>query len=179
MLEPGQIAPDFILPGVEGGVGDTYDLVGFVENHRATILLFYPADFVPTCTAELVAVQRAGWPDRDDLAVVGISRDSIYAHVAYAEEYGLRFPLLSDFHGGAAERYGLLAESWEGHDAIPMRATVVVDGEWTVRAVETADPLAEVRPAPVERLTDDLELVLDAAVSTPHVEYDRHRILPG
>lgn len=172
MLAPGQIAPDFILSGVHDGVGDTYDLVGFVENHRATVLLFYPADFVPTCTADLVAVQRAGWPDRDDLAVVGISGDSIYAHAAYAEAYELAFPLLSDFHGGAAESYGLLADSWEGHDAIPMRAAVVVDDEWTVRAVETADPLAEVSPAPVEAVSDDLEAALDRSVPRARVEYD-------
>lgn len=172
MLEPDQIAPDFILPGVADGVGDTYDLVGFVENHRAVVLLFYPADFVPTCTADLVAVQRAGWPDENDLAVVGISGDSIYAHAAYAEEHGLAFPLLSDFHGGAAESYGLLADSWEGHDAIPMRAAVVIDDEWTVRAVETADPLAEVSPAPVEAVAGDLEEVLDVSVSRPRVEYD-------
>lgn len=173
MLASGQIAPDFILPGVHNSVGDTYDLVGIVENHRATVLLFYPADFVPACTADLVAVQRAGWPDREDLAVVGISGDSIYAHAAYAEEYGLRFPLLSDFHGGAAESYGLLADSWEGHDAIPMRAAVVVDDEWTVRAVETADPLAEVSPTPVEAVADDLEAAFDGSVSRPKVEYDR------
>lgn len=171
MLEPGQVAPDFIFPGVEGGVGDTYDLVGFVENHRAVVLLFYPADFVPACTADLVAVQRAGWPDREDLAVIGISGDSIYAHAAYAEAYGLEFPLLSDFHGGAAESYGLLADSWEGHDAIPMRAAVVIDDEWTIRGIEITDPLAEVSPAPVEAVTDDLEAALDAGVTRPKIEY--------
>jgi peroxiredoxin len=171
MLAPGQVAPDFILPGVDDGVGDTYDLVGFVERHRAVLVLFYPADFVATCMADLLAVQRAGWPDRTDLAVVGISGDSIYAHAAYAEAYGLAFPLLSDFHGGAAESYGLLADDWEGHDAIPMRAAVVVDDEWTIRAVETADPLAEASPAPVEAVADGLEDVLDVSVARPQVEY--------
>lgn len=173
MLEPGQVAPDFILPGVDDGVGDTYDLVGFVESHRAVVLLFYPADFVPTCTADLVAVQRAGWPDRLDLAVVGISGDSIYAHAAYAEEYGLAFPLLSDFHGGAAESFDLLAESWEGHDAIPMRAAVVIDDEWIIRTVETADPLAEVSPAPVEAVANELEATIDSTLPYPDVKYVR------
>lgn len=172
MLAPGQVAPDFILPGVDDGVGDTYDLVEFVEDHRAVLLLFYPADFVAACTADLVAVQRAGWPDETDLAVVGLSGDSIYAHAAYAEEYGLQFPLLSDFHGGAAESFGLLAESWEGHDAIPTRAAVVIDGEWTIRAIETADPLAEVSPAPVEVVADALEDVLGSSIARPRVEYD-------
>lgn len=171
MLESGQVAPDFILPGVEDGVGDTCDLVGFVENHRAVLVLFYPADFVATCTADLVAVQRAGLPARDDLAVVGISGDSIYAHAAYAEENGLTFPLLSDFHGGAAESFGLLADSWEGHDAIPVRAAVAIDGEWTIRGIETADPLAETSPAPVETVASDLEDALGRDVERPTVSY--------
>lgn len=173
MLSSGQVAPDFILPGVADGVGDTYDLVEFVDDYRAVALLFYPADFVATCTADLVAVQRAGWPARDDLAVIGISGDSIYAHAVYAVEYGLAFPLFSDFHGGAAESYGLLAESWEGHDAIPMRAAVVIDDEWTIRAIQTADPLAEVSPAPVEMVTEDLKAALGLTVTRPKVEYER------
>lgn len=171
MLLPGQVPPDFILAGIENNVGTVYDLVGFIESHRAAVLLFYPADFVPTCTADLVAVQQAGWPDHDNLAVVGLSGDSIYAHAAYAEEYGLTFPLLSDFHGGAAESYGLLAESWEGHDAIPMRAAVVIDNKWTIRVVETTDPLAEAEPAPVQKIVDALEETLDSTIRYPRVEY--------
>ena len=79
-------------------------------------------------------------------------------------------PLVSDFHAGIADQYDLLLGEWEGHQHIPARATVVVDGDWEVRAVERADPLAQESPAPSERATRALdELGFD--LSRPAVEY--------
>jgi len=89
------------------------------------VLLFVPADFVPACTAEWTAVRDANWNKTPGLAVIGISGDSLFSHAAYANEFDLPFPLVSDFHGGIAETYDLLAEKWEGHSRIGRRATVV------------------------------------------------------
>jgi peroxiredoxin len=172
MVGVGDTAPDFIAPAVRGEAADELALFRLVEAHDAVALLFAPATFVPACTAELAAVRDAGWGDRDDLAVAALTGDSLYAAFAYADRFALPFPVVADFHGGVAESYDLLADSWEGHSDIPRRATVVIDGDWTVRFAEaTADALDRVDPAPVERATEALrEIGIDAA--RPRVDYD-------
>ncbi|VTT86497.1 monooxygenase [Halorubrum sp. DM2] len=172
MIGVGDTAPDFIAPAVSGESAVELELLRLVEAHEAVVLAFAPATFVPTCTAGLAAVRDAGWGDRDDLAVVALTGDSLYAGFAYADRFDLPFPVVSDFHGGVAESYDLLAASWEGHSDIPRRATVAIDGDWTVRFAEaTADALDRADPAPVENATETLrEIGLD--VDRPQVDYD-------
>ena len=172
MIDTGATAPDFIAPAVVDGAGAELELFRLVESHDAVALLFAPATFVPTCTAALAAVRDAGWGARDDLAVAALTGDSLYAAFAYADRFALPFPVVADFHGGVAESYDLLAGSWEGHSDIPRRATVVIDGDWTVRFAEaTADALDRTDLAPVQRATEALrEIGIDAA--RPRVDYD-------
>lgn len=172
MIDVGVKAPDFIAPAVSDGTGVELELYRLVENHRAVVLSFAPATFVPTCTAEFVALRDAGWYEERDLAVVALTGDSLFSGFAYADRFDLPFPVVSDFHGGVAESYDLLAESWEGHSEIPRRATVVVDDDWTVRfAQATADALDRADPAPAEAATETLhELGID--VAEPRVDYD-------
>ncbi len=171
MIEPGQTAPDFALPGVAGGEGQWLELVEQVRSHAAVVLAFVPGDFVPACTAEIVALEEA-WTDHPELAVVCLSGDGLYSHRAYASRYGLKSPILADIHGDVADSYGLRAEEWEGHHEIPRRATVVIDGDWTVQAVETAEPLAHVIPGPAARAADALRRC-GVDVPRPTVEYER------
>jgi len=172
VIDVGVKAPDFIAPAVADGTATELALFRLVDGHEAVVLCFAPATFVPTCTAELAAVRDAGWHDRQDLAVAALTGDSLYAGFAYADRFDLPFPVVSDFGGGIADSYDLLAESWEGHSEIPRRATVVIDGDWTVRfAAATADPLDRADPAPVERASETLrEVGLD--VERPRVDYD-------
>ncbi|QAU13536.1 redoxin domain-containing protein [Halorubrum sp. BOL3-1] len=172
MIDVGDTAPDFIAPAVAGGTATELELFRLVEAHEAVVLAFAPATFVPTCTAAFAAVRDAGWRDRDDLAVVALTGDSLYAGFAYADRFGLPFPIVSDFHGGVAASYDLLAESWEGHSEIPRRATVVIDGGWTVRFADAAAAaLDRADPSPVRNATAALrEMGLD--VDRPRVDYD-------
>jgi peroxiredoxin len=156
MVSVGQTAPDFAGSAVHEGEGRMLELFALVREHDAVALVFEPADFVPTCTAEFAAIRDAGWHAHPSLAVVGLTGDSLFSHAAYADQYDLPFPLVSDFHGGIADSYDLVLDEWEGHSRIPARATVVVDGDWEVRAVESVSPLSAGSPAPVERVTDAL-----------------------
>ena len=172
MIDVGVKAPDFIAPAVSDGTGVELELYRLVEANRAVVVSFAPANFVPTCTAAFAAIRDAGWHDHPDLAVVAATGDSLFSGFAYADRFDLPFPIVSDFHGGVADSYDLLAESWEGHSEIPRRATVVIDGDWTVRAAEaTTDALDRPAPAPVENATATLrEIGLD--IDRPRVEYD-------
>lgn len=171
MVTTGQTAPDFIAPAVLDSEGVMLEFFAELQHHEAIVLVFEPADFVPTCTAELCAVRDVGWYDVPELGVIALTGDSLFTHAAYADQYDLPFPIVSDFHGGVADSYDLLLEEWEGHRSIPARATVVVDDDWTVRAVESVDPLAEASPAPVEGATEALDS-MGFAVDRPTVNYD-------
>ena len=175
MVRVGDTAPDFIAPAVSGGAADELARVRLVEAHDAVVLCFAPATFVPACAAEHAAVRDAGWHARDDLVVAALTGDSLYAALAYADRFDLPFPVVADFHGGVAASYDLLADSWDGHSDIPRRATVAIDGDWTVRfAAATTDPLDRADPAPVEDATEALrEIGLD--VDRPRVDYDAVR----
>ena len=172
MIDVGATAPDFIAPAVTGGTASELALFRLVESHDAVVLCTAPAAFVPTCTAAFAAVRDTGWGDRDDLAVVALTGDSLYAGFAYADRFDLPFPVVSDFRGGVADSYDLLVDSWEGHSDAPRRATVVIDGDWTVRfAAATDDALDRADPAPVQRATEALRAV-GVDVDRPRVEYD-------
>jgi len=173
MIETGETAPDFAAPAVTETDAAVLELFSEIRRNDAVVLLFFPADFVPACTAELRAVREAGWSARAELSVIGLSADSLFSHAAYADRYDLPFPIVSDFQAGIAGSYGLVAEKWEGHSQIPQRATVVIDGDWEVHAVEReSDATNEVNPAPVERATGTLR-ELGCPVERPTVEYAR------
>lgn len=171
MVAVGQKAPDFIAPALVGDSGQMVELVAEIDASDGVVLLFAPADFVPACTAEWCAVRDAGWHETANLAVFGLTADSLFSHAAYAGQYEIPFPIVSDFHAGIADQYDLVAEEWEGHRQIPRRAAVVVDGDWEVRALETASPLADESPAPSTRAWTAL-IEIGFEVAEPTVEYE-------
>ncbi len=171
MVAVGQKAPDFLAPALVDGAGQAIELFKIIEANEAVVLLFSPADFVPACTAEWLAVRDGGWHDHPKIAVFGLTGDSLFSHANYARRHDILFPIISDFHAGIANQYDLVLDEWEGHRTIPARAVVVIDGDWEVHAIEQAPPLAEASPAPVETAADSLsDLGLD--VDTPAVEYE-------
>jgi len=170
MVSRGDTAPDFAGSAVQRGEARTLELFAEVRDHDVVVLVFEPADFVPTCTAELRALAAADWDTHTNLSVIGLTGDSLFSHAAYADRYDIPFPLVSDFHAGIADSYDLVLDSWEGHPSIPARATVVLE-DWTVRAVESVSPLSTRSPAPVERVVPAIrEAGVD--VATPDVTYD-------
>lgn len=136
MVTVGEKAPDFRAPLVSDGEAQMFELFDAIESHSAVVLLFEPADFVPVSTARLRAIQDAGWTEHESLAVVSLTGDSLFSHAAYAEQYNLDIPLVSDFHGSIADSYGVCVDEWEGHMHIPGRAAFVIDADWTVQTVK-------------------------------------------
>lgn len=173
MLSKGQKAPDFSLTGVYHGDAAVYDLHRAVEESAAVLLLFYPADFTPVCTDDLRAVSDAGWPALDELTVWGISGDSLFAHGAFAREFDLSFPLLSDFHAGVADAYDARYDDWHGHSGIPKRAVVVVDGDWDIQyAWSPEDAFITPARSPLQDAAVELDQLVDASLSPEDVAVD-------
>ena len=111
MLQPGDMAPDFDLPVLMGGVKKRFHLA----EHRGKqnlVLAFYPLNWEPVSTEQMVAyqVEREKFAARN-AEVVGISVDSIMNTTAWEREIGpFDYPLCSDFwpHGDVSRKYGVL-----------------------------------------------------------------------
>ncbi|NHN46785.1 redoxin domain-containing protein [Halostella sp. JP-L12] len=168
MLDAGADAPPFQLPGVADGEVGEFALEDYA-GESIVVLVFYPADFSPTCTDELCALRDFDLIALDrQVTLLGISGDSVYSHRAFAEEYGLGYPLLSDSVGDVAEQYGVLHEEFRGHPRRPRRSVFVLDASLTVQYSWVAD-------SPVE--LPDLEAIRDAveAVQDDGTAVERYR----
>jgi glutaredoxin-dependent peroxiredoxin len=62
----------------------------------------------------------------------GISRDSAWTHIAWAQTLDLNFPLLSDFNAEVTQAFGI-AREFRGHSDVPERSAFLVDRDGTVR----------------------------------------------
>ncbi len=135
MIEPGSSAPDFTLPDQDGNEISLSDFEG-----RRVVLVFYPADFSPTCTDQLNVYQEV-LPQFEERGaqLVGISVDGAFCHKAFKEHLGVSIPLLSDFHpkGEVAKAYGVWAES----HGVAGRALVMVGPDGTVEWAYLSPPL--------------------------------------
>ena len=106
MLKEGMKAPDFILNDKDGSEVKLSDFYG-----KKVVLYFYPKDSTPGCTKQACAFASAYEDFKSkDVAVIGISKDSVASHIKFAEKYNLPFILLSDPKRQAIEAYGVWQE---------------------------------------------------------------------
>src|SRR5213082_1357136 len=111
VLQPGEIAPDFDLPALIGGVKKRFYLAERIGKQQL-VLAFYPLNWDPVSARQMVNYQV----HREKLLasgaeLVGISVDSIMNTTAWEREIGpFDYPLCSDFwpHGVVAQKYGVL-----------------------------------------------------------------------
>jgi peroxiredoxin len=127
-VEIGDQAPDFELPDQHG----TPVKLSSFRGSKNVVLVFYPLAFSPVCSGELCAL-REEFPevDRDDVALLTVSVDSLFTHRAWADAEHFQFPLLADFwpHGAVAKEYGVFDEA----RGLAVRGTFVIDKNGAVR----------------------------------------------
>ena len=100
----GDLAPDFTLPSTGG---ESVTLSSY-RGHKLVVLVFYPLDFSPVCSMQLPEYSGRQDDFGDAGAVVlGVNRDSLYTHKAWAAEYGIEVPLLADMNLKVARDYGV------------------------------------------------------------------------
>ena len=108
-VEIGAVAPEFELRDQHGQMVRLADFRG----RKNVVLVFYPYAFTRVCTSEMCAI-RDELPafQSDQVQVLAISTDTVFALRVFAEQLGLEFPLLSDFwpHGAVARSYGVFDE---------------------------------------------------------------------
>jgi glutaredoxin-dependent peroxiredoxin len=70
--------------------------------------------------------------DEAGVDVYGVSRDSSWTHIAWAQVLDLNFPLLSDWNAEATEGFGI-SHTYRGFERVSQRSAFLVDTGGTVR----------------------------------------------
>ena len=105
-MNVGDKAPDFTLADKDGKTVSLKDFSG-----KKVVLYFYPKDNTPGCTRQACAfAQNHAEFVRRDIAVIGVSKDSVESHRKFAEKYDLPFVLLADPELQAIKAYGVWQE---------------------------------------------------------------------
>ena len=133
MLEVGTKAPDFTLLDKDGNTVSLADFTG-----KRVVLYFYPRDNTPGCTRQACAFAQ-NFEDfrRQDIVVIGISKDSVASHLKFAQKYDLPFILLSDPELQAIQAYGVWQEK-KLYGKVSMgvvRSTYLIDEQGMIEKV--------------------------------------------
>jgi peroxiredoxin len=125
-LPTGTPAPEFDLPSGPDATLGLRDLHG-----RPAVLAFYPADWSPVCSDQLVLYQEIRpMLEEFNAQIVGISVDGVWCHRAFAQHRGIEFPLLADFEpkGAVSHAFG----AYRGAEGVSERALFVLDPDGAI-----------------------------------------------
>jgi peroxiredoxin len=147
LLQVGDMAPDFTVPVLIGGVKKQFRL-SERRGRQSLVLAFYPANWEPVSASQMVGyqVEREKFLQHQ-AEVVAISVDHIMNTTAWEREIGpFDFLLASDFwpHGEVSRNYGVLRqhEPWAGAS---QRAIFVIDQAGRI-AFRKIYPLHQIPP---------------------------------
>ncbi len=102
MPKTGDTAPLFTGTNQDGKAFNLADHVG----KQVILLYFYPKDFTGGCTKEACGFRdRTGELASSNVAVIGVSHDTVAEHKKFADEYKLNFTLVADPEGKIISLY--------------------------------------------------------------------------
>jgi peroxiredoxin (alkyl hydroperoxide reductase subunit C) len=130
------LAPDFEAKSTHGVI----KLSDYIAKGKYVLLFSHPSDFTPVCTTEFIefAKRQADW-DRLNVQLIGISIDSVNAHIAWVRDIEqhagvkISFPVVADLDQKVAAAYGMVHEAVS--DTATVRAVFVIDPKQLVRAI--------------------------------------------
>lgn len=133
VLKEGDSAPDFTLQSDEGRKVSLKDYRG-----RRVVLYFYPKDGTPGCTREARRFRDLAEDfSRENVVIIGVSRDSVESHKKFKKDNGLAFTLLSDPEAKVIKKYGVWGEKNLYGKSIMgiVRTTFLIDEEGKIRKI--------------------------------------------
>ena len=127
---------------------------------RYVVLFFYPMDFTFVCPTEIIAFdEKLGEFEKRNCAVVGVSVDSQFTHLAWKNTPrdkggigSIHFPLIADVNKRISRAYGVL---W--NDEVALRGLFIIDPKGKVRH-------ALINDLPVGRSVAEALRTLDAVL---------------
>ncbi|CAE6395945.1 unnamed protein product [Rhizoctonia solani] len=151
-------APAFTTTAVEGGLFKEISLKDYLG--KWVVLFFWPMDFTFVCPTEILAFNRA-LPKFHELGVqlIGVSTDSEYAHLAWANTPAkaggigpdMKILLASDKSHKISRDYGVLIED----EGIALRGLFIIDPKGILRQITIND-------LPVGRSVDETIRLVEA-----------------
>ncbi|MBI4538012.1 MAG: redoxin domain-containing protein [Gemmatimonadetes bacterium] len=150
-LAVGDEAPGFALPlkADEAPVR-----LSDYKGEKKVVLLFFPLAYSSVCTKEMRIVGEDYESWRALAAeVIGISVDSPYVNQRFAQDCGVRFPILSDFNREVVQLYGVARAELHGLKLVANRAAFVIDRggriayTWVTHNPGELPPFDEIREA--------------------------------
>ncbi|MCS6885309.1 MAG: peroxiredoxin [Acidobacteriota bacterium] len=127
-------APDFEAKSTQGIIKLSNYLGKWV------VLFSHPADFTPVCSTEFIEFARRQEDfDRLNAQLIGLSIDSVYAHIAWIRNIEqhfnveIKFPVIADLDMKVAQLYGLIHPN--ASETATVRAVFIIDDKGKVRAV--------------------------------------------
>ena len=129
-LGVGLTAPEFALPVKPR---EAPIRLSDFRGEKPVVLLFFPLAFSSVCTEEMCAVAEnyAAW-EALSAQIIGISVDSPYVNVKFAEECKAPFPIASDFNKDVSAAYDALVDDMGGLKGVTKRAAYVIDRSGTI-----------------------------------------------
>jgi peroxiredoxin Q/BCP len=134
LLAEGEIAPEWHLQSFDG--------TWWRHNpKRWHVMVFYPGDDTPGCTAQLQDFQEHLQQVTDLGAVVlGINQAEADSHRAFAEKFGFTFPLLTDRGSVVARQFRAAVQL--PLKTLPIRTVYLINPERKVRLSNRGAPPA-------------------------------------
>lgn len=159
-------APDFKAVSTQGEIS----LSQF--KGKWVVLFSHPADFTPVCTTEFVEfAKRQDEFEKRNVQLIGLSIDSVYAHIAWMrnieQNFGVhvKFPVIADLDTKVAQAYGMIHPG--AASTATVRCVFLIDDKGVVRAM-LYYPLTTGRNMDeIVRLVDALQLNDQHKVATP------------
>jgi peroxiredoxin (alkyl hydroperoxide reductase subunit C) len=139
---------------------------------RWLVIFSHPGDFTPVCTSEFVAIARSR-PlfDALDCALMALSVDSLFSHLAWIriihDRFGVTvdFPIVEDPTMAIGRAYGMVAP--DARDASAIRATYIVDPDGILRATTCYPATIGRSISEMLRIVASLRRVHDGSVLAP------------
>lgn len=166
LVRLGEKVPNFSARSTSGPIALT-------DFRGSWLVLFsHPGDFTPVCTTEFVALARAA-PQFAALgcALVGVSVDSLFSHLAWIrmirDRFGVNitFPIVEDPTMAIAHAYGMVAP--DATDAASARASCFIDPDGILRAQTNYPATVGRSVAEMLRIVTALRRVQDGTVLAP------------
>jgi peroxiredoxin (alkyl hydroperoxide reductase subunit C) len=127
-------APDFVAKTTLGELRLS-DLRG-----KWVVLFSHPADFTPVCSTEFLAfAQRQKEFEALGVQLVGLSIDSIHAHLAWVKDLEemsgipITFPVIADLDMKVSRLYGMIHPA--ASETAAVRAVFIIDPEGILRGM--------------------------------------------
>jgi peroxiredoxin (alkyl hydroperoxide reductase subunit C) len=165
-------APAFKANTTQGEINFPGDFAG-----KWIILFSHPADFTPVCTTEFMTfASMAEEFEALNVQLVGLSVDSIYAHIAWLRKIQdidwngmsnveVKFPLIEDIKMDVAKKYGMIQPAVSDIQAV--RSVFFIDPNGKIRAMIHYPPSLGRNFAEIKRVIVALQKADAENIATP------------